>query len=260
ENPKDCFMEALKNFKLVDKLIVPSHCSKEVLIQQGYDASSIKVIHHGINYSYLASFTNLPFLDQLLPQNQKVEIILCPARADEHKDPETFIRAASILKEKIKDQKLFFILTAKSTKMFKLEEFAKSLELQVGKGKDILIEEFKRNEMPTLYRRAKACVISSRRESFCQVVLESFLYKTPVVASNNTALKELIEHEENGMLFDTGSSNDLATQVEKILNDNGIREHIIKGGEKSLNDKYNSEIMAKNYMSLYQEVIDESQK
>lgn len=96
--PEDCFMEAVKLYELADLLIVPSKASAAVLIKQGYQEHKIRVIPHGLNYKYLSSIDDNNQILKLVPDNST--LILCPARAEGHKDPETFIRAASILKKK----------------------------------------------------------------------------------------------------------------------------------------------------------------
>jgi len=250
ENVKDCFVEFLNYYKIVERLIVPSKFSKKILTKQGIDSYKVKVINHGINHKYLASFQNMDFLQKILPTNDS-KLILCPIRADEHKDPDTFVRAACLLKKRHNGTNLFFILTAESNSLYKFEKLAESLGLSVGVKKDILFRHFSFDEMPTLYRKAKVCVIPSMRESFGQTAIESFIFRTPVVAANNTALREIIKHKKNGLLFNTGSAEDLAENIERILFKRVDIEKIVNAAYKDTLKNYTSQMMTEKYMKLY---------
>lgn len=50
-------------------------------------------------------------------------------------------------------------------------------------------------------------------------ILESFAYKTPVLASRLGGMAELVQHEQNGLLFEAGDAADLARQIQRLLDD-----------------------------------------
>jgi glycosyltransferase involved in cell wall biosynthesis len=223
EEPKDCFVEAIKIFKLCDALVVPSRFSRDILEDQGLRRKIIKVIPHGVSPKYLASFCNVDTVLSELRLGPDDDLILCPVRAEHHKDPLTFVRAAAFLKEKMLKHKtkrrLRFLVTCekRDPDYDVLITVAKEIGLEVGN--EIEFRCFDRSVMPTLYRRASACVVPSRRESFGQTVLEAFVYRTPVVAANTSALKEIVHHGTTGLLFTDGNAQDLAGQLERILVD-----------------------------------------
>ena len=97
EDPKDLFLEALGRTGLLDAVVVPSETSAQVLRAQCDDfgegwKTEIRVIFHGIGRQ-LSSF---PLDDQLVGSLglwQEKDLILCPCRADEHKDVDAFLDA-----------------------------------------------------------------------------------------------------------------------------------------------------------------------
>lgn len=256
ESAKDCFMRLVRMYQLVDRIVVPSKTSKYVLVQQGFKDEEIQVIPHGINCKHLSSYSDLEFINNLIPDNN-TKLILCPARADEHKDPETFIKTAAILKRSYREQRLFFILTGKPTKLYQLYKNACALGLKVGRKKDILFRNFAYNQMPTLYRRASVCVIPSLRESFGLTVVESFVFRTPVVATNTGALNEIVTHGDNGLLFTLGSHKDCAKRVQDILDDANYAKKLCNKALHDVITRYDYRIMAQRYYDFYKRIIEE---
>ena len=62
------------------------------------------------------------------------------------------------------------------------------------------------------------------------VVYSALAAGIPVVASNFGGLSEIVEHEENGLLFEPGDQVDLARQLERLCEDPGL---IVRLGENA---------------------------
>jgi len=58
--------------------------------------------------------------------------------------------------------------------------------------------------------------VPSREEPFGLVILEGFLFSTPVISSNSDGGKFLISDGENGLLFENENANDLAQKIMMI--------------------------------------------
>jgi glycosyltransferase involved in cell wall biosynthesis len=61
------------------------------------------------------------------------------------------------------------------------------------------------------------------------VVLSSFSLKTPVVASNVGSLADLVKHGENGLLFEMGNAQDLASQLRRLIEDPSLLSRLQAG-------------------------------
>lgn len=53
-------------------------------------------------------------------------------------------------------------------------------------------------------------------------VHEAFLAGLPVIASAHGGLREFVEHERNGLLFEPGSSGDLRRAILRLARDRGL--------------------------------------
>jgi glycosyltransferase involved in cell wall biosynthesis len=61
------------------------------------------------------------------------------------------------------------------------------------------------------------------------VVLSSFSFKAPVVASNVGSLADLVQHGENGLLFEMGNASDLASQLRRLISEPSLLERLRAG-------------------------------
>jgi glycosyltransferase involved in cell wall biosynthesis len=61
------------------------------------------------------------------------------------------------------------------------------------------------------------------------VMYEALDTKTPVIASDIPNMSHIIRHEENGLLFKTGYWQDLAQQLQRLIESESLRSHLIDG-------------------------------
>ncbi len=61
------------------------------------------------------------------------------------------------------------------------------------------------------------------------VLHTAFTTKTPVLVSNIGSLSDAVRHEVNGLIFEMGNSEDLARQIERVLNDRSLLERLRQG-------------------------------
>jgi glycosyltransferase involved in cell wall biosynthesis len=256
EDPKDCFLEAAKIHNFFDFIVIPSEVNRRILLDQGFNRRKIKVIKHGLAIKRLCSHADVDSILTELKFDSSKKMILCPVRFDDHKSPEVFIRAASILKKKNPNNKFVFVLTDDPDRediYAPIRKVASDLGLKVNE--DLFFKQFEFTLMATLYRNSFVCVIPSLRESFGQTVIESFVYKTPVIAANSGALPEIIKHRENGLLFTPNSHDELVERIQNILDDSSLKDKLVENALLDAEKNYDSERMVKDYLELYKRVI-----
>lgn len=88
------------------------------------------------------------------------------------------------------------------------------------------------------YKKSYITIIPSHSEAFGFTVIEAMSVGTCVIGANNTGIKEIIIHEETGLLFETGDADDLAQQLERILLNGDYRDKLTKAGYKRFLDCY----------------------
>jgi glycosyltransferase involved in cell wall biosynthesis len=61
------------------------------------------------------------------------------------------------------------------------------------------------------------------------VIQEAFAARTPVIATNLGGMAEAVQHEVNGLLFERGNVDDLARQMCRIYEENGLLDRLREG-------------------------------
>jgi glycosyltransferase involved in cell wall biosynthesis len=82
------------------------------------------------------------------------------------------------------------------------------------------------------------------------VVLSSFSRKTPVVASNVGSLADIVEHGNNGLLFEMGNASDLAAQLRKLIEDPSLLNRLRAGIREVRTIHQNAEELLEIYSRL----------
>ena len=96
-------------------------------------------------------------------------------------------------------------------------------------------------------------------EGFPIILLEAFALETIVIAPNLGSIANIIKHEQNGLLFRPGDSEDLANKIRLALTNESKCDEIKKNAKKEFESKYSHEVNYKMLIKIYEEAIKENQ-
>jgi glycosyltransferase involved in cell wall biosynthesis len=120
------------------------------------------------------------------------------------------------------------------------DNYLKFLSKKLKIEKNIIFEGYQKN-VKKYYENSDFSVLLSVSEGTPYAILESFLYKCPVLASNVGGNHELINNNINGELIEYSGIRDLEKEKIYIINYN---EHLEKIGY--INNEYVNKIYEKN--------------
>ena len=104
------------------------------------------------------------------------------------------------------------------------------------------------------YRNSAAFVLSSNYEGFPNVILEAMANSTPVISANcPSGPGEIIQHGENGFLFEMGCDDELAKLIIRIVTDNELQKKIKKNAYQRL-IKFNIIDVSKKYQNIFEKL------
>jgi glycosyltransferase involved in cell wall biosynthesis len=93
-------------------------------------------------------------------------------------------------------------------------------------------------------------VLPSEAEGFGMVLIEAMAAGVPVIGANAPGIRDVIIHEQNGLLSSVGDPKSIARAIARVFEDNELRNLIVAGGLKSVQERYNWTAVYKLYSHL----------
>jgi glycosyltransferase involved in cell wall biosynthesis len=97
-------------------------------------------------------------------------------------------------------------------------------------------------------------VLSSKFEGLGLVLLESLIKKVPIIATNQSSIKEIIINKKNGLLVKFNNVNEMALKIKK-LEDKFYRKKLTIHNNFILNKKFNLQKMVELTNDVYKKTI-----
>jgi len=169
---------------------------------------------------------------------------------DSFKDYSTIQKSIKIVAQEYKKKKLVFIALGKKAAFQKI----KDVEIRY------LPYEKNPEDVASYYNAADIYLHASKAESFGLVIVEAQACGTPVIATATGAIPEIIKDGVTGLLTEPENPEDMAEKIIQLLEDRALRESMASAAIKNVKEMYNLDTMVQNYLSFYEQVIDESRK
>lgn len=152
-------------------------------------------------------------------------------------------------------------------------EFPNAILVIVGGGYRAHLEEFVRfchiedavrftgfipdSDLLRLYRVIDVAVYPSLYEPFGIVALEAMAAGAPVVVSDAGGLKEVVRHEETGILTWAGNPESVAWGILRVLQDPTAAQRRVKNAQKAVQRDFNWRRIAQHTQQVYKRVWSE---
>lgn len=133
-----------------------------------------------------------------------------------------------------------------------LKTFLKTLNL---KNNIFIRENLNKSELINLYHKANVFVLPSVfGESFGIVLLEAMASKTPVVATAQGGIQEIVKHMKTGLLVKRNEIKGLAKSILTLLKDEELSKRISTKAFREVK-KYDWKIVVKRIEETYEETL-----
>lgn len=178
------------------------------------------------------------FLKQFLTLSQPGDFnIGVFSRLEFQKGQHLVIEALKNLTEKKIPARLYIVGDVMSA------EYKKSLHSQVktlGLEECVVFKEFL--PQPALAMMGMDVIIlPSRNEAFGLVVIEAMRCGIAVMGVNAGGVPEIIDHNQTGLLFEWGNTNQMAGQLEHLFSDPTFKNDLALRGKEKADKEFNSE-------------------
>ncbi|ABC78153.1 lipopolysaccharide 1,2-N-acetylglucosaminetransferase [Syntrophus aciditrophicus SB] len=113
-----------------------------------------------------------------------------------------------------------------------------------------------KKDMPELYRQYDLFLFPSVREGFGLVIAEAMACGLPVVATNASAIPELVIHGKGGFLCEIGNATDFAEKINLLAEAPDLRREMGEFNRARVEKYFTQERMIREYSELFEKTLD----
>jgi len=99
-------------------------------------------------------------------------------------------------------------------------------------------------------------ILTGRQEGFGISMLEASLLKKPLIGPTNTGAENTVIHEETGLLFKNNNSDDLANQIEKLIDNPKLRQEYGENACRHIKNNFLSDKIFSKLEKFYRDTLN----
>ncbi|PKM51011.1 MAG: hypothetical protein CVV02_08745 [Firmicutes bacterium HGW-Firmicutes-7] len=248
------FKSLKKVYRTADELIVHSASNKQELINKmDIDKDNIHIIPHIMDNfeesKYLPSETQAK---EKLGLNQAYTYLLFFGSIRKSKGLDLAIKGLAVLQETM--DKVCLLVAGSPHWDIDMDEINKLIRQNNLEEKVILQLGYIDDSMVDYYFIASKIILLPYIEFHSQsgVLLQAYKYKRPVIATNKGSLGETINDDQTGLVVEKLDPALVAEKVKELLENEKLYNTCANNQEMVIEEKYNSNIIAKMTMSIYE--------
>jgi glycosyltransferase involved in cell wall biosynthesis len=177
-----------------------------------------------------------------MKNNSRKKELLYVGRLEKQKSVETLLRSLT----KIENRNVNLTIVGDGSLKNKLQNEA----VRLGVHNMVTFTGAQKN-VQSFYNTADVFVLPSIWEGFGIVILEAFRSGIPVIASNLEGPSELIEHNANGLLFEPKNSDQLASLIKKLIDNDEERKRLGENGYQTFLKNYDINTYVQKLYEIY---------
>jgi glycosyltransferase involved in cell wall biosynthesis len=185
------------------------------------------------------------------PEEAGTPVVAYVGRLLWDKGVDTFVRAAELLKASKQPTRMVLIGTTDPGNPASIPE-----KLIVQWANSGVIEWWGwQEDMPEIYRQCHVVVMPSLSEGLSTTILEAMSSERAVIATDVPGCRELVHHQETGLLVQPGNPQELAHAIHSLLADETLRRQLAQAGRQLVLEKYTINRINDLTLRLYHEIL-----
>ena len=232
-----------------DKIVCISDAEKESALREKICKSDkLQVIYNGIDLEEIKNTKSKSRKELGIPEDAFV--VGQVGRLSDQKAPDTFVKAAKLIKEKI--PKAYFILVGDGELRGQIEKMIHEARLD----NSFLITGWIDN--PAAYMKImNVGTLLSRWEGFGLVLPEYMACRVPIVATDVDAIPNIIQDSKNGILVRKNNFEAVSKAVNELFDKSSLRKQLINNTEQVANEKYNAIRLTHESIQMYLRLLND---
>ena len=243
-NSKTCYVYA-------DRIITVSHAVKEHLIEQGVEASKIRVVYNGVDLSKFVPPQNRERAKREVDLPRDSLIVGVVAHLTAKKGHKWFLDAVAPLFATFPTLQVLFLGEGEERANLKRQVAALKLEERV------IFAGFHPDVVPWMSAMDVLVLPPISKEGFGRVLVEAGAMSVPVIGTDVGGIGEVIVPGETGFVVAPEDVGALQTALCALLDDAELRQQMgAKGRERALHE-FSQEHMVEQTERVYRELLAE---
>lgn len=228
-----------------DKIVVISNELKKAFLKMGFKDRNLRVIHNGVPTDRYEEWSE----ERAAQLRMELEI----------KPEDTVIGCVSRLKNQ--DQILAALQRVDIDNLVMIfcgieEEMVRD-KIPIGSPvRLIFLGNIDKGEILDYYRIFDLNILASTMDGFGLVLVEAMAMECPVLATDFGGIKDVIQNGENGLLFEDGNIEELASKIKELIRDEKLRHKLIENGKDTAYNEFTMEKTAILHEQLFAELLD----
>ena len=180
--------------------------------------------------------------------------MLFVGRLESRKGADTFLEAVALLLRELPHAA--FTLVGKDTIVNEhgrtyREEFELATDAGLRESRVHFQGVVPDEELDRYYAGCDVFVAPSRHESFGLILLEAMREAKPIIAGDVGGMREIVDHDGNGLLVPPGDAEALAAAIKQMVESPSLRARYGRRSRELFAEKFMAERMAEGYERLY---------
>jgi len=234
-----------------DKLIACSKTIKNHLINNfNIDENRIEVIYNGVDSASIKPVTKKEQLKQEIDIGLEGFVIGFAGRIDfKEKGVDILLEAFKALSKQ--HLKIHLLLIGEGSNYNEVERYC-----GINKSKATLLSA--KENIFDYYNLMDLIVLPSRVDPFPLTMIEAGFMKRPLIGSNVDGIAEFIEHDVNGLLFESGNTDELKQQIVKIIENKKFGATLADNLYNKVLKSFTVQKIVPHYEKLYKDILNDA--
>ena len=215
-------------------------------IKQTFHLPDVKVltILNAVNHRRFNGAVDRQTKRRELGIDEAVPVIGCVGNLRKQKNYPNLIKAFAIVRKGVGRAKLMIVGEGKR------EDELRSLTKELGLEEDVMLLG-PRSDVPEILKALDVYCLASSFEGLPLSLLEAMLVGLPAVGTEINGTRDVITHEENGLLVPSDNPEELAKALLRIINDKAFAEILAKNGRNYVLERHGYDKWTESYERLF---------
>ncbi len=211
----------------------------------------VAVIPNGVdinNFCRDFSYGELSVLKDQVGIKPGEKVIISVSRLAPKNGISDLVKAVAILSGKEKEAVFKLLLLGEGEQRGELLKLTEVLGI---KDRVIFVGRVNHDELPKYLKISDVFVRPSLSEGLGNAFLEAMAASVSVIGTPVGGIPDFLKDEETGLFCEVGNSENIVQKIEQLVFDDTLKKKIVENALKLVKEKYNWEIIAREYEKLY---------